>query len=293
MNFSDVFVGQPVPVLAASFSLGLLLIEDVELVALAADPESQTEDNLQLQLIQADFQAEKEIAIDEYVVAVFGPRPFQNAWRRVREALGEAVRQSRIQPVDAARVLVNGLRSVEPFDELSFLWGLLSEWEDDFVRRAEYAHDIGSFLMGRKLPVQLNRRAAAVTSRRDWRTWDMPWTVEEAIAFAEHHIAVWNKHDLDEIIELYTENVELTSPFAEQVVGTCVVRGRDGLRGYFGAALAANAELQFEIVDVLRGLDSITIYMRSVGGRLVAEVLFVDADGLIEKVFAHYSCSPS
>ncbi|WP_322753575.1 nuclear transport factor 2 family protein [Frankia sp. Cas3] len=121
----------------------------------------------------------------------------------------------------------------------------------------------------------------------------MPWTVERAISFTEHHIAVWNKHDLDSIVELYAENVELTSPLAEQVVGTYVVRGRDGLRDYFGRALDANPELQFEIVDVLRGLDSITIYMRSVGGRMVAEVLVVNADGLIEKVFAHYSCSPS
>ncbi|HZB32745.1 MAG TPA: nuclear transport factor 2 family protein [Streptosporangiaceae bacterium] len=119
----------------------------------------------------------------------------------------------------------------------------------------------------------------------------MPWTEQEAVAFVQHHVEVWNKHDLEEILQLYAEDVELTSPFAGQMVGSDVVRGRDGLRAYFGTALARNPDLRFEIVDVLRCLDSVTIYMRSVGGRMVAEVLFVDGDGLISKVLAHYSCA--
>ena len=119
----------------------------------------------------------------------------------------------------------------------------------------------------------------------------MPWTPEEAAKFAQHHIEVWNRHELEDILDLYSADVELTSPLAEQVVGSAVVHGRDELRRYFGTALQANPSLQFELVDVLRGLDTVTIYMRSIGGRLVADVLFVDADGLIEKVLAHYSCS--
>lgn len=117
----------------------------------------------------------------------------------------------------------------------------------------------------------------------------MPWTENEAISFVEHHIAVWNRHDLEEILKLYAEDVELVSPFADKVVGSYTVRGRDGLREYFGAALVKNPELKFEMVDVLRGLDTVTIYMRSVGGRMVAEVLFVNPDGLIGKVLAHYT----
>lgn len=119
----------------------------------------------------------------------------------------------------------------------------------------------------------------------------MPWTPEQAVTFARHHIEVWNSHELDDILDLYSPDVELVSPLAEQVVGSAAVRGRDGLRHYFGTALQANPGLQFELVDVLRGLDTITVYMRSIGGRLVADVLFIGADGLIEKVLAHYSCS--
>lgn len=64
--------------------------------------------------------------------------------------------------------------------------------------------------------------------------------------------------------------------------------GTKGLREYFAAALARNPELQFEIVDILRGSESVTIYMRSIGGRMVCEVLFIEG-GRVAKVFAHYS----
>ncbi len=118
----------------------------------------------------------------------------------------------------------------------------------------------------------------------------MQLTDQGAVEFVEHHVTVWNKHDLEDILQLYTEDVELVSPFAGQVVGSNVVRGREGLREYFGAALAKNPTLRFEVVDVLRCVDSVTIYMRSVGGRMVAEVLFITDEGLISKVLAHYSC---
>jgi ketosteroid isomerase-like protein len=118
----------------------------------------------------------------------------------------------------------------------------------------------------------------------------MPWTPEDAIAYVDHHVEVWNRHDLDEILALYAEDVELTSPLARDVVGSATVRGHEALRDYFGTALKANPDLRFEVHDILRGEDTITFYMRSVGGRMVAEVLFINPDGRIGKVFAHYSC---
>jgi steroid delta-isomerase-like uncharacterized protein len=119
----------------------------------------------------------------------------------------------------------------------------------------------------------------------------MTWTPADAIAYVERHIEVWNRHDVDEILALYAEDVELTSPLAVDVVGSAVVRGRDELREYFSTALKANPDLKFVLHDVLRGEDSITFYMSSLGGRKVAEVLFINPDGLIGKVFAHYSCA--
>lgn len=117
----------------------------------------------------------------------------------------------------------------------------------------------------------------------------MTITEDEALAFAEHHVEVWNTHVMDDILDLYTEDVRLTSPLAGNVTGSNVVVGREGLRKYFSAALERYPDLQFKIVDVLRCVDTVTIYFRSVNDRLVAEVLFLDEDKRIRQVLAHYS----
>ncbi|HUH06580.1 MAG TPA: nuclear transport factor 2 family protein [Egibacteraceae bacterium] len=115
-------------------------------------------------------------------------------------------------------------------------------------------------------------------------------TPEEAIAFGQKHVAVWNRHDLDEIMDMYSDDVELTSPLAVQIAGVATLSGRPALRDYFSAGLEKYPELRFDLLDVLHGEESVTLYFRSIGGRMVAEVLFV-RDGLVQKVFAHYSAS--
>jgi hypothetical protein len=42
---------------------------------------------------------------------------------------------------------------------------------------------------------------------------------------------------------------------------------------------------------VLRGVDSVTIYRRGGGGKLVAEVPFINPEGRVQRVVAHYSCA--
>jgi hypothetical protein len=118
----------------------------------------------------------------------------------------------------------------------------------------------------------------------------MAWSAADAVAFVDHHIEVWNSHRLDDIVALYAEDADLLSPLAATVTGSEVVRGRDALRDYFSRALTAYPDLRFEVLDVLRGVESVTIYMRGAGGKLVAEVLFIDPDRLVRRVVAHYSC---
>lgn len=118
----------------------------------------------------------------------------------------------------------------------------------------------------------------------------MAWSATDAVAFVDHHIAVWNSHHLDEIVALYAEDAELFSPLAASVTGSEVVRGRAALRDYFSRALTAYPDLKFEVVDVLRGVSGVTIYMRGAGGSMVAEVLFIGPDRLVQRVFAHYTC---
>jgi hypothetical protein len=47
-------------------------------------------------------------------------------------------------------------------------------------------------------------------------------------------------------------------------------------------------DLHFELVSVLAGVGSVTIYYKSAGGRLAAEVFFFDANQKVSKAVAHY-----
>jgi uncharacterized protein (TIGR02246 family) len=116
-------------------------------------------------------------------------------------------------------------------------------------------------------------------------------TEERAQALAAEWIAAWNAHDLDAILEHYAEDVAFTSPFVARLTGEGqdTVHGKAALRDYFARALAAYPDLTFDLRAVLVGVDSVTLYYRSVSNRLAAEVMVLDADGRVARVLAHYT----
>jgi hypothetical protein len=113
----------------------------------------------------------------------------------------------------------------------------------------------------------------------------------DAIRFAQKHVATWNTHDLDAIMTLYADSAELVSPLAGNLTGEPVVRGRDALRAYFARGLEKYPDLRFELVDTFTCVSSVTLLFYGAGRRLVAEVMHLDQQGKIEKVFAHYRCA--
>lgn len=116
-------------------------------------------------------------------------------------------------------------------------------------------------------------------------------TFEDALAFARKHVDVWNTHDLDAIMALYSPAVELVSPLAGAIADGPVVRGQAKVRAYFEHGLQKYPELRFELVDTFLCHSSITLLFRGAGQKLVAEVLFLDANAKIERVYAHYRVS--
>ena len=113
-------------------------------------------------------------------------------------------------------------------------------------------------------------------------------TADEAIAFAQKHVNTWNTHDLEAIMALYSQSIELVSPLAGGITGEPIVRGQAHLRTYFERGLQKYPELRFELMDTFLCQSSITLLFRGAGRKLVAEVLFLDSDSKIERVFAHY-----
>lgn len=117
-------------------------------------------------------------------------------------------------------------------------------------------------------------------------------TAGEALEFARRHVALWNEHDLEAILDLYSEDAELVSPLAASLQGQPTLRGRAELRDYFRRGLAKFPDLRFEIIDVFRCQSSVTIHYYGAGRSRVAEVMFLRPDHKIERVFAHYLCEP-
>ena len=113
----------------------------------------------------------------------------------------------------------------------------------------------------------------------------------EAGLFAEDWVDAWNSHDLDRILVHYSDDVRFVSPVVGELAGEPggVISRKPALRSYFRKGLESYPGLRFELLDVLVGVESVTLYYRSVGGRMAAEVMRLGKDGEVREVQAHYS----
>lgn len=116
---------------------------------------------------------------------------------------------------------------------------------------------------------------------------------QKAEHIATEWIEAWNSHDLDAIVAHYADDVEFTSPFVMKLLSnpSGTIKGKETLRSYFGKTLAAYPNLKFDLVQVLTGVDSVTLYYRSVNGMMAAEVMSLNSNEKITKVIAHYKRS--
>lgn len=113
-----------------------------------------------------------------------------------------------------------------------------------------------------------------------------------ARAFAAEWIAAWNAHDLERILGHYAEDVQLSSPFVASIAGepSGTIEGKSALRAYWAKALAMIPDLHFELIDVLAGVNVVTIYYRGHRGT-VAETLHFEASQKVRAAAACYSAS--
>lgn len=118
-------------------------------------------------------------------------------------------------------------------------------------------------------------------------------TKQKAEQIAREWIETWNRHDLDAIVVHYADDVEFASPFVVKLLGnpSGTIKGKEALRSYFRKALTTYPDLKFDLIQVLTGVDSVTVYYRSVNGMLAAEVMALNSNGEITKVIAHYKPS--
>jgi ketosteroid isomerase-like protein len=116
--------------------------------------------------------------------------------------------------------------------------------------------------------------------------------IEDTFAegFASDWIASWNAHDLDRVLAHYSEEMEMFSPVIVQIAGepSGRLRGKPAVRAYWARALKLIPNLKFELLSVLVGVDSVTLFYVGAHGRLAAEVFHFGADRKVVKAYAHY-----
>ncbi|MEX0999255.1 MAG: nuclear transport factor 2 family protein [Thermodesulfobacteriota bacterium] len=114
---------------------------------------------------------------------------------------------------------------------------------------------------------------------------------EQAQELAQDWIDAWNSRDIYRILSHYSDEVVFTSPFVVKLLGdnSGTIQGKADLKPYFMKGLEAYPNLKFELYKVLTGVDSITLYYKTVNEMLAAEVMELNSDGKITKVIAHYS----
>src|SRR5436190_19408335 len=71
--------------------------------------------------------------------------------------------------------------------------------------------------------------------------------VGQAAQWAQRWTEAWNQRDIDAVIAHFDEAARFTSPRAAAAVGAATVVGKDALREYWAAALAAIQTIRFSL----------------------------------------------
>jgi hypothetical protein len=113
---------------------------------------------------------------------------------------------------------------------------------------------------------------------------------QQADRIAADWVDAWNAHDLDRIVSHYADSLEFVSPLVVERLGRPdgTIRSKAELRDYFAVGVAPGSELKFELIDVLPGVSSVTLYYRNHRGRTVAETMFFGPDGKVVRAAVHY-----
>jgi hypothetical protein len=108
--------------------------------------------------------------------------------------------------------------------------------------------------------------------------------------FAREWIDSWNSHDLDRVLSHYVDDFAMSSPYIVQIAGESsgTLQGKKAVGAYWAKALQLIPDLRFELVSVLIGVNSITLYYKGARG-MVAEVFHFGPEQKVIKAYAHYA----
>ena len=114
---------------------------------------------------------------------------------------------------------------------------------------------------------------------------------DSADRFARDWLEAWNTGDLPRVLEHYTDDFEMISPFIAEMAGepSGKLVGKSRVEAYWRSALKRLPALRFELLNVFVGAGSIALYYETSFGKLAVEVLMLNKEGLVTRGFAHYA----
>jgi SnoaL-like domain len=116
-------------------------------------------------------------------------------------------------------------------------------------------------------------------------------TEADAQQFALEWVESWNSHDLERILSHYSDDVEVSSPLIEAVLGPdrTSLRGKKAVRAYWAAALERYPDLRFILYRAYAGPNSLVLHYQSIQGLVAAECMEFNSRGVVCRVLAHYA----
>ena len=117
-------------------------------------------------------------------------------------------------------------------------------------------------------------------------------TIEFAKQFSENWTRDWNSHNLEKILSHYSDDFTIESPLALKRLPETngIVIGKDNVKKYWSIGLKSNSNLHFEIINLLIGVNSITIYyLNTATNKKSAELMIFNDNKKVIKAIVNYS----
>ncbi len=117
-------------------------------------------------------------------------------------------------------------------------------------------------------------------------------TTESAKQFAREWVNAWNSHNLDRILDHYSDDFTIITPMAAKLYpeSNGTVTGKSNVRKYWQIGLDKIPDLKFEILDVLTGINGLTIYyINTATKKRSVEIMSLNSEQKVNKAIVHYS----
>ncbi|MCH8622223.1 nuclear transport factor 2 family protein [Undibacterium sp. TS12] len=107
--------------------------------------------------------------------------------------------------------------------------------------------------------------------------------------FVGRWLTDWNSHDLERILSHYDDHFEFSSPVLARVspASDGRLKGKEAARMYWSRGLVARPDLHFELIALLKGVNTAIIHYRGLDNKLCAEFFVFNSQGKIVISHAH------